>query len=236
MMPPAVIIAGGVATRLRPLTEKIPKSLIEIAGAPFLDHQLRLLRKNGITKIVICSGYLGEQLEEFAGDGRAYGLSIQFSCDGGRPLGTGGAVRKALPLLEGDFFVVYGDSYPTVDFRDVYAHFQEQSGALGLMTVFKNHDAFDRSNIVFKDGRIIVYDKKNKPADMNYIDYGLGILTRKVFEAAAKQEVFDLVPLYQQMIADRQMAAYEVFERFYEIGSLSGMADTEKYIREHQGG
>ena len=229
MMPSVVIIAGGVATRLRPITETVPKSMLTVAGKPFIDHQLKLLGKNGIKKVVICSGYLSGQIEDFVGDGSAYGLSVKFSNDGEKLLGTGGAVKKALPLLGEEFFLVYGDSYPTVNFKDVYDHFMS-SPAQGLMTVFKNRNAFDSSNIIFKDGKIIKYDKKNKTPEMEYIDYGLGMLKRSAFDKGTERQAFDLVDIYQDLIFKDQMSAFEVLERFYEIGSLSGLADTEKYI------
>jgi N-acetyl-alpha-D-muramate 1-phosphate uridylyltransferase len=233
MMPPVVILAGGVATRLRPITETIPKALLTVAEKPFIAHQLLLLKKNGIKRIVICSGYLSQQIEDFVGDGSQFGLSVAFSVDGEKLLGTGGAVKKALPLLEEEFFVMYGDSYLTVDFKDVYDSFRKSS-SMGLMTVFKNDNAWDSSNIVFKDGKIITYDKKNKIAGMDYIDYGLGILKKPVFKAMADRDVFDLSELYQDIISKKQMCGYVVPERFYEIGKLSGLEETEKYILNKQ--
>ena len=228
-MPSVVILAGGVATRLRSITETIPKAMLTVAGEPFIAHQLLLLKKNGIKKAVICSGYLSKQIEDFVGNGSEFDLSVTFSIDGEKLLGTGGAVKKALPLLEDEFFVMYGDSYLTVNFKHVYDYFLT-SPSMGLMTVFKNHNAWDNSNIVFKDGKIITYDKKNKIEDMDYIDYGLGILKRSAFDAMGSKEVFDLSELYQDIIAKKQMSGYEVPERFYEIGSKSGLAETEKYI------
>ncbi len=229
MMPSVVIIAGGVATRLRPITETVPKSLILVAGKPFIAHQLHLLRKNGIKKVVICTGFLSRQIEDFVGDGSQYDLSVIFSDDGEKLLGTGGAVKKALPLLEEEFFVTYGDTYLTVNFKDVYEYFRTQQ-SLGLMTVFKNCNAWDKSNIVFKGRQIVRYDKKNKTEDMDYIDYGMGILKKSSFSAMVSKDVFDLAELYQGMISKKQMSAYEVPERFYEIGSMSGLADTERFI------
>lgn len=229
MMPSMVIIAGGTATRLRPVTETVPKALVPVAGKPFIAHQLLLLRKNGIKKAVICSGYLSQQIEDFVGNGSKFGLSVTFSVDGEKPLGTGGAVKKALPLLEEEFFVMYGDSYLTVDFKDVYDYFCTQH-CRGLMTVFKNRNAWGSSNIVCKDGHIILYDKKNKTAGMEYIDYGLGLLKKPVFDAMATKETFDLSELYQDIISKGQMSSYEVSERFYEIGSPGGLVETERYI------
>jgi N-acetyl-alpha-D-muramate 1-phosphate uridylyltransferase len=229
MMPTVVILAGGVATRLRPITETIPKALLAVAGEPFIAHQLLLLRKNGIKKVVICSGYLSKQIEDFVGDGSRFGLSVTYSVDGEKLLGTGGAIKKALPLLEDEFFVMYGDSYLTVNFKHVYDSFIS-SLSMGLMTVFKNYNAWDNSNIVFEGGKIITYDKKHKIKGMDYIDYGLGILKKPAFDAMAAREVFDLSELYQDIISKDQMSGYEVPERFYEIGSLSGLAEMERYI------
>ncbi len=228
-MPTVVIIAGGVATRLRPITETIPKALLMVADKPFIAHQLLLLKKNGVKRVVICSGYLSHQIEEFVGDGSQFGLSVKFSVDGDKLLGTGGAVKKALPLLEDEFFVMYGDSYLTVDFKNVYDYFAQHQN-MGLMTVFKNHNAWDNSNIVFEGGKIVIYDKKRKVQGMDYIDYGLGILRKPAFDAMSSRDVFDLAELYQDLIAKNQMLGYQVPERFYEIGSPKGLAETESYF------
>jgi len=229
MMPSVVILAGGIATRLRPITEKIPKAMLTIAGEPFIAHQLHLLKNNGVSKIMICAGYLGHQIEEFVGDGSKFGLSVQYSLDGEKLLGTGGAIKKALPLLEEEFFVMYGDSYLTVNFKDVYDSFQANS-KLGLMTIYQNLDAWDKSNVVFKDGQIVVYDKKKKAEGMDYIDYGLGLLKKEAFKAMADQEIFDLSEVYQDLILKKQLSGYVASERFYEIGSHHGLEETEKYI------
>lgn len=229
MLPSVVIITGGEAARLRPLTETVPKAMIKVAGQPFIWHQLSLLKKNGIRKVIICSGYLGRQIENFIGDGSEFGLSVIFSADGERLLGTGGAIKQALPFLEDKFFVMYGDAYLTVNFSEVYKYFLKQS-KMGLMTVFKNSDAWDSSNIIFEDGRIRIYDKKNKIEGMQHIDYGLGILEKTAFDIMADKEIFDLSELYQGLILKNQMTGYEVAERFYEIGSFKGLAETEEYI------
>ncbi len=231
MMPTVAILAGGTATRLRPVTATIPKAMLPVVGRPFIAHQLDLLRKNGIENVVICSGYLSRQIEDFVKDGAEFGLNIIFSVDGDKLLGTGGAVKKALRLLEETFFVMYGDSYLTADFAAIYEHFIAQ-GKSGLMTVFKNRGAWDSSNIVFKNGEIISYDKKNRSDDMEYIDYGLGILRKSAFDAFLDKDTFDLSELYQEMIRRRQLSGYEVPERFYEIGSLSGLTETERFISE----
>jgi NDP-sugar pyrophosphorylase family protein len=143
-----VILAGGLATRLRPLTERIPKALVEVVGRPFLEHQIELLKRNEITDIILCVGYLGEMIEQRYGNGDALGVRIRYSFDGARLLGTGGAIKKALPLLPDSFFVLYGDSYLPVDYQAVAAAFWK-AGRPALMTVYANCDAWDTSNVWF---------------------------------------------------------------------------------------
>jgi NDP-sugar pyrophosphorylase family protein len=220
----AAILAGGLATRLRPLTERIPKSLVEVAGEPFLAHQLRLLRRNGIDRVVICAGYLGEMIQEFAGDGAAFGVRVDYSFDGPVLRGTAGAIEQALPLLDESFFTIYGDSYLPCDYQAAGRAFLA-SGKLGLMTVFRNEGQWDSSNVEFADGRILVYDKVNKTPRMRHIDYGLGAFRREAFERVPPGSVYDLATLYQELLAEDQLAAWEVRERFYEIGSFAGIEE-----------
>ena len=229
MMPAVALLVGGYARRLYPVTKTIPKAMMAVAGKPFIAHQLALLKKNGITKVVICSGYLSKQIENFVGDGKEFGLSVDFSLDGEKLLGTGGAIKKALPLLGDIFFVMYGDSYLTIDFKSVYDFFLSQNKK-GLMTVLRNRDKWDKSNIVFKNGKIINYDKKEKTRDMEYVDYGLSMLRKSAFDDAGNAEVFDLAVLYKSLIAKEQISGYEVKSRFYEIGSARGLAETEEYL------
>ena len=227
---PVAILAGGLATRLRPITEKIPKVLVPIAGQPFLNHQLELLRHQGTTRVVLCLGHLGEMVREQFGDGSAHGVRLDYSFDGPVLLGTGGALKQALRLLGEKFFVLYGDSYLPIPFAPVAESF-ERSGKLGLMTVYRNEGRYDTSNVVFADGAIQVYDKKTRRPEMRHIDYGLS-----VFRAAALDEYppgtkFDLADLMQRLVARRQLAGFEVAERFYEIGSHEGLAELESLLR-----
>src|SRR3989454_9791114 len=157
-MLPVAILAGGVAMRLRPLTKTIPKALIDVNGEPFIAHQLRLLRANGIERVIVCTGYLDEMIQSYIGDGVRFGLQVGFSFDGPRLLGTAGALKRALPLLGDAFFVLYGDSYLPCAYGAIQTAF-EQSGRLALMTVFLNDGRWDRSNVECSDGRILVYDK-----------------------------------------------------------------------------
>jgi len=229
-LPPLALLAGGLATRLRPLTEKIPKSMIEVAGEPFISHQLRLLAGQGVREVVVCCGYLGEQIEEFVGDGARWGCSVRYSQDGVPLKGTGGAIRKALPLLGEEFFVMYGDSYLPAPFRPPYDHFVEEK-KLGLMTVFPNDNQWDASNVEFSEGEVRKYDKKAVTPQMRHIDYGLGIFRRQVFDEWSNEDVFDLATVYQKLLAKRELAGYEVSQRFYEIGTPSGLSETDALLR-----
>ena len=230
-MPAVVILAGGCATRLYPITKTMPKIMVEVAGKPFIVHQLDLLKRNGFKKVIICSGYLSKQIEDFIRDGRKYGLSVDFSVDGEKLLGTGGAIKKALPLLTDVFVVMYGDSYLNIDFKVVIDYFLSHNKN-GLMTIFKNANKWDKSNIVCKDGEIIIYDKNAHNKKMEYIDYGLSILRKSAFDEINKRSSFDLVEVYRGLIQRKQMLGFEVKNRFYEIGSRSGLAETEKYLFE----
>jgi NDP-sugar pyrophosphorylase family protein len=227
---PAVILAGGYATRLRPLTEHIPKALVDIAGQPFLWHQLRLLKRHGIQRVVLAVGYLGESIQQRFGDGSELEMSLEYSFDGPSPLGTAGAIRKALPLLPERFFVLYGDSYLPCNYRAVEAAFR-RSGLSGLMTVFRNEGLFDASNVEYDGTRIVRYDKTDRTSSMRHIDYGLGAFHWSAFESIPEGTKCDLVGVYQSLLGSGRLAAFEVHERFYEIGSPEGLRDTRDFLK-----
>jgi NDP-sugar pyrophosphorylase family protein len=225
------VLAGGLATRLRPITEKIPKALVEVAGKPFISRQLEYLRGQGIARVVLCVGYLGERIQGAVGDGRAFGLEIVYSFDGPVLLGTGGALRRARPLLGDDFFVLYGDSYLPCDFRavqDAYAH----SASPALMAILHNENRWDRSNVLYRDGRIVEYNKRDPRPEMRHIDYGLGMVSRAVLESYPPEQAFDLSDVYHQLSLAGKLAGFEVSERerFYEIGSHAGLQEAEQYF------
>ena len=227
---PVAILAGGLATRLRPITEKIPKSLVSVAGKPFLAHQLELLHARGIRRAVLCIGYLGEMIQRDFGDGSAFGVRLDYSFDGPKLLGTGGAIKRALPLLGNEFFVLYGDSYLPVEYRLVLESFR-RSGKLGLMTVYRNEGRYDTSNVVFRDGEIAVYDKKSRSPEMRHIDYGLSLFKASVFESYSAGQPFDLAEVMGKLVREKQLAGYEVPERFYEMGSPAGLAELESLLQ-----
>jgi NDP-sugar pyrophosphorylase family protein len=227
---PVAILAGGLATRLRPVTEKIPKSLLPVAGRPFLAHQLELLHARGIRRAVLCLGHLGEMIQREFSDGSEFGVQLDYSFDGPKLLGTGGAIKRALPLLGDEFFVLYGDSYLPVEYRPI-AEFFRRSGKLGCMTVYRNEGRYDTSNVVFHDGEIAVYDKKNRSPEMRHIDYGLSLFKSAAFESYSAGQAFDLAEVMGKLVREKQLAGYEVRERFYEIGSPAGLAELEILLK-----
>ncbi len=225
-MLPLALLAGGLATRLRPLTEHIPKSLVEVAGRPFIAHQLEYLGTQGIDDVVVCIGHLGAMIQAVVGDGHQFGVRVRYSSDGPVPLGTGGALRQALPLLGDAFFVMYGDSYLPICLAEVETAFLGAAQP-ALMTVYKNDGKFDVSNVIFVDGVIQCYDKKNRQSSMNYIDYGLSVLSRKILQNYREGTVFDISDVFSVLSLQQQLAAFETFSRFYEIGSYQGLQEMQ---------
>jgi NDP-sugar pyrophosphorylase family protein len=226
---PVAILAGGLATRLRPLTEKIPKSLLEVNGEPFIVHQLRVLKANGARQVVLCVGNMGEMIRELVNDGHAYGLDVDYSLDGTTLLGTAGALKQALPKLGESFLTLYGDSYLLCDYSAIAREFTA-SGKQALMTVFRNEGKWDTSNVEFQNGEILAYSKIEQTPRMNYIDYGLGAFQAKAFDCVQTGQACDLAELYGRILAARQLAGIEVRQRFYEIGSREGLEETARFI------
>ncbi|MEP9379039.1 nucleotidyltransferase family protein [Aquabacter sp. CN5-332] len=229
MIPPVAILAGGLATRMRPATEKIPKALLDVAGKTFIARQIDYLARQNVGSIVLCVGYLGEMIQDEVGDGSRFGLKVSYSFDGPRLLGTGGALRKALPLLGESFFILYGDSFLPIAFGPIAQAFAV-SGQPALMTVLENVSRWDRSNVLMRDGRLIEYNKVAVRPDFTFIDYGLGLIRAEVLKAVPSDKAFDLADIYHQLSLAGQLAAYEVHERFYEIGSPEGLKETSDYF------
>lgn len=226
---PVVILAGGLATRLRPLTENLPKALVPIHDEPFIAHQLSLLHQQRVKQVVLSLGFLGEKIESYVGDGSRFGLKVSYVYDGDQLLGTAGAIKKALPLLDEHFFILNGDSYLTCDYLAVQnAYLQSQK--LALMTLFKNVNQWDKSNVEFKNSTIINYDKIHQTNEMQHIDYGLTVMHCNVFQHVPINTTYDLAVLYQQLLQQNELAAFEVTDRFYEVGSFSGIQALEEYL------
>jgi NDP-sugar pyrophosphorylase family protein len=231
-MPPVAVLAGGLATRLRPLTGQVPKAMLEVAGEPFIAHQLRLLRRENVTHVVLCIGYLAGQIEAYVGDGSRFGLRVDYKVDGPKLLGTGGALRAALDRLGPEFLVMYGDSWLDIPYAPVVEAFRA-SGAPALMTVFRNDGQWDRSNVWFEDGRIRLYDKREKLPQMRHIDWGLGLVRAEALSKFPADEPFDLAEVYSELSRAGRLAGYEVTTRFYEIGSIEGLRETDALLRGH---
>jgi NDP-sugar pyrophosphorylase family protein len=228
-MLPVAILAGGLATRLRPITATIPKALVDVAGQPFICRQFDYLHGQGVRRVVLCIGYMGEMIEAVVGNGSQFGVDVSYSPDGPVLLGTGGAIKKALPMLGDQFFVLYGDSFLPVDFGAVEQAYLG-SGLDALMTVLKNGDQWDKSNVLFSNGKLLEYNKRAPRPDMTYIDYGLGVVSARVLDAYPAALPFDLADVYQALSMQGQLAGFEVHERFYEIGSHRGLKETEAYF------
>lgn len=229
-MLPLALLAGGLATRLGTVAARVPKSLIEVAGEPFVTHQLRMVAAHGVRDVVLCCGYLGEMIADVVGDGTRFGCRVRYSFDGPAALGTGGAIVKALPLLGPRFWVMYGDSYLAVDFKAALRAWEDSRKAT-LMTVFRNEGRWDASNVQLVNGNVACYDKQARAGAMRHIDYGLGLYCAEAFANWSVAGAFDLSLVQQDLIARGEMAGFEVAGRFYEIGSLTGLRETDALLR-----
>lgn len=229
-MPPLALLAGGLATRLGDLTKAVPKAMLEVAGEPFIAHQLRLMRRERVPRVVVCAGYLAEQIQAYVGDGSRFGVPVSYRIDGPKLLGTGGALRAALPDLGEEFLVMYGDSWLDIPYAPVVDAFRS-SGLPALMTVFRNDGQWDASNVWFEENRIRLYDKRERLTQMQHIDWGLGMIRAEALAARPANELFDLADVYSDFSRRGQLAGYEVTTRFYEIGSAAGLKETDALLR-----
>ncbi len=230
---PVLILAGGKATRLGEVAKAVPKALVKLAGRPFLDHQFADLHAQGVREVVMCVGHFAGQIREYVGDGARFGLRVRYSEDGPAPLGTGGAVRRALPLIPESCFVLYGDSLLDVNYAAVRNALPP--AGLGVMTVFRNENSFDTSNVVFQNGRLLRYSKTARAPEMTHIDYGLSLLRRAAVARIPENEPSDLAHLYTALVDRGEMVGFEVTERFYEIGSPAGLREAEEFVLRRAG-
>lgn len=230
-----VILAGGLGTRIKGRAGDLPKALIPVLGKPFIFYQLEWLASQDVRRIVVSVGHRGSMISQAVGDGSQFGVSVEF-CDEGEALrGTGGALRLAADrdLLNPGFFVMYGDSYLPIEFAPVWQ--ASQSGRTPTMTVLRNAGCWDKSNVIYRDGTIVLYDKSAEgeaAQAMDYIDYGLSVLTRQAtMDNFPMGEVTDLSSLFNRLSLQGHLKGYEVSKRFYEIGSPQGLDDFEAFIR-----
>ena len=228
------ILAGGMATRLSPVTSIIPKSLIRVGDKTFIDIQLELLKKNNFSHVVLCVGYGGDLIRDHVGNGNKFGLNIEYSFDGKKLLGTGGAIKNAFKFLDDNFFVMYGDSYLPIRYKNVQKSFEKQN-KLALMTIYKNYDNYDKSNIIYRKGKIVHYKKQQTLENLfehgvlDHIDYGLSILNKLALDKIDKT-CYDLSVVFEKMLDLDQLAALEIKSRFYEIGSFKGLDELRRKL------
>ena len=226
---PVAIITGGLGTRLENKTLNKAKVLIDVAGEPFISRQLKYLSDQGLKDVVLCTAHLGKQIKDFVGDGSKFNLNVTYSDDGVKLLGTGGSIKKALNLLGKNFFILYGDTFLPINFLQVEkVYFQQKKPA--LMTVLKNKGRWDKSNAVFKN-KTLEYNKKNPKKNMNYIDYGLSIIDSVIFNSFPFNKTFDLADVFEDLSNKNMLAGLEIFDRFYEIGSINGLNDTIEFFK-----
>ena len=226
-MPPIAVLAGGLAKRMRPLSERVPKALLEVAGEPFVAHQLRLFAREGIANVKLLVGHRWEQIERFVGDGGRFGVKVEYIIDGAMLLGTGGAVRHALDRLAPEFLVTYCDSWLDAPYGPVVEAFRA-SGRPALMCVYRNENRWDASNVQFENGIIRRYSKKVRAPEMHHIDWGLSMLKASSVAAWPTGEPWDLADLYEGLSLRGCLAGYEMKRRFYEIGSFEGLTETNR--------
>jgi NDP-sugar pyrophosphorylase family protein len=229
---PIAILAGGLGTRLHPLTLDRPKSLVSVNGYPFIGWQLKLLKKSGVDSVVLCLGHKARDVLNFVGTGENFGIKVQYSIEE-EPLGTGGALKKALPLLGDLFGVLYGDSYLPVDYLKVLDTFK-RIDKLGLMTIYRNQGHYDVSNVALDTSGNIRYSKKSASTGMEFIDYGLSYFRKEALRDFVSFDKFDLADALESLSLDGQIASYEVRNRFYEVGSFRGILDLERYLEREQ--
>ena len=231
-MLPVAILAGGLGTRLGPITNSLPKSMIEICGQPFLHWQIKHLVKAGISNVICCVAYKSEMIKSFLGDGSQYGIEVKYSEDGPRQLGTGGAIVNALPLLGSDFMVLYGDSFLPINYSHVASKFLEGKKP-ALMTVYENLGRYDSSNVEFGEGVLRCYQKNGKGSRFTHIDYGLSCFRKSVFSNYSSNLPLDLSDVCNELSSKNLLDGYEVFQRFYEVGSHQGINDFVEYVKIH---
>lgn len=228
-----VVLLGGLGTRLRGRYPDLPKPMVDVHGRPFIYYQLQLMKWSGLRDFVFCVGHKGEIIKSLFKDGRKLGINIKYSFDGEEPLGTGGAIKKATPLLKKDFMVVYGDSYMDVNYTEIisaYHKFKKEKKQKSLMVVFRNKNRYDKSNVVFRNGVLLRYDKNNRHRDAEHIDYGISILDKNLLGIIPRNEYFDLSEAYAIFVRKGLMAGYEVKNRFYEIGTPDSLEEFKRFI------
>jgi NDP-sugar pyrophosphorylase family protein len=227
----AVILAGGLGTRMRPFTEKAPKCLLPVRGRPFIDYQIELLKAGGIREIVLCLGYLGEMVQGHLGDGASHGVNIQYSWDSPESGGTAGALKHAEPLLNTTFFLTWGDSYVRLDHATMFAaHRASAPDVVATMGVFCNQNAYDSSNVQIGGNKVVRYLKGAPDLHFTHIDAGISVFERSALGEIPSNQNLALDQFFSLWAARGRLGAYPIDQRFYEAGSRAGLSDFERFI------
>jgi len=226
-----VVLMGGLGTRLG--LKDIPKAMADVHGHPFFDYQLKVLKRWRFHKFLFLVGYQADYIENYYGDGTEKQIDIQYSYDGERPLGTGGALKNAEEKLEKDFLLIYGDSFMDIDYQEVVYRYQEEktAGKTGIMTILNNENCFDKSNVVYRDGKLLLYDKTNTNDEMHYIDYGVSMMSKKALSEKRADKSFDLSEIFTSLSKSGKLAAQVVTKRFFEIGSQKSLMEFRDYAK-----
>lgn len=233
-MIPLAILAGGLGTRLHPITLTQPKSLVRVLNVPFIELQLKLLSKSGFERVVLCLGHKHEEIIRYLGDGNRFEMEIEYSIEP-TMLGTGGALFHARNKLGPNFGVLYGDSYLPINYRTITEYFFKQN-TIALMTLYKRKSFSDECNVKFVNQKVMLYSKREKKTEMLHVDYGFSILNSKVFNYfpnAENAESVDLADIFERISKEGQVSGFEVAERFYEVGSHEGIRELEKFLKEN---
>ena len=225
----AAILAGGLGTRLGRLTQTVPKPMVPVNGKPFLEHEIGLLKRSGIGDFVLCVGHLGEKVEDYFGNGNRWGVRVRYSYDGPKLMGPAGALKAAEPLLKECFFVTYGDAYLRADYRSIMRALLD-SGRLGLMTVYENHNRYGRSDVVVRRGHVVRYDKKGRGRGMDWVNFGVSALRKRALAFVPSGRKYNEEEFYGELIKRGELLAFPVEERFYEIGSPRALREFERFI------
>jgi NDP-sugar pyrophosphorylase family protein len=228
----AVVLAGGLATRMRPRTLTIAKSMLDVAGRPFVDWQLEKLRACGYDDVVMCIAHLGEQILEHVGEGARFGLRVRYSEEGPTLLGTAGALRAALGLLEPTFLVTYGDSYLPFDYAAPVRELDAHADCDGVMSVYRNDGKWDASNVVTDGAWVVRYEKGLKDPAFDHIDYGAIALRREVVKDMIPSGAASGLDRVQHDLAEkRRLRAHVARARFFEIGSPEGLLALTEHLQ-----
>ena len=228
-----VVFMGGLGTRLGVAYRDAPKSMVDVHGKPFFHYPLQVLKRQGFRRFVFCVGFKADPIQKYFEDGKKYQIQIRYVHDGEQPVGTGGALKRALPLLDENVMAIYGDSY--IDFEytkliDQYDHLKRSDDIAAVMSVMKNKGRWGKSNASLKANGRLRYDKGHPSADMEYIDFGATVLNKQAVANRLQDGYCDLADTYKELGDQDRLGGFEVKERFYDIGTPESLQEFRNFI------